>query len=125
METGKGKENENRQKNMLDTVEINHVQHISFTQSRLTDDILLTRSGSIVFFESLDKFRLNEYNVLWFIVFVRCRMENYMTVKETAAKWKITERQVQILCKTNRIQGAIQVSRIWLIPSNALKPTRQ
>ena len=51
--------------------------------------------------------------------------ENYMTVKETAAKWKITERQVQILCKTNRIQGAIQVSRIWLIPSNALKPTRQ
>ena len=125
METGKGKENANRQKNMLDTVEINHVQHISFTQSRLTDDILLTRSGSIVFFESLDKFRLNEYNVLWFIVFVRCRMENYMTVKETAAKWKITERQVQILCKTNRIQGAIQVSRIWLIPSNALKPTRQ
>lgn len=110
---------------MLDTVKINHVQHISFTQSRLTDDILLTRSGSIVFFESLDKFRLNEYNVLWFIVFVRCRMENYMTVKETAAKWKITERQVQILCKTNRIQGAIQVSRIWLIPSNALKPTRQ
>lgn len=52
-------------------------------------------------------------------------MENYMTVKETAAKRKITERQVQILCKTNRIQGAIQVSRIWLIPSNALKPTRQ
>ena len=51
-------------------------------------------------------------------------MENYMTVKETAAKWKITERQVQILCKTNRIQGAIQVSRIWLIPSNALKPTK-
>ena len=77
------------------------------------------------FFESLDKFRLNEYNILWFIVFVRHRMENYMTVKETAAKWKITERQVQILCKTNRIQGAIQVSRIWLIPSNALKPTRQ
>ena len=52
-------------------------------------------------------------------------MENYMTVKETAAKWKITERQIQILCKTNHIQGAIQASQIWLIPSNALKPTRQ
>lgn len=110
---------------MLGTVDFNHVQHISFTQSRLTDAIVLTRSESIAFLESLDKFRSNEYNVLWFIVFVRCRMENYMTVKETAAKWKITERQVQILCKTNRIQGAIQVSRIWLIPSNALKPTRQ
>lgn len=110
---------------MLGTVDFNHVQHISFTQSRLTDAIVLTRSESIAFLESLDKFRSNEYNVLCFIVFVRCRMENYMTVKETAAKWKITERQVQILCKTNRIQGAIQVSRIWLIPSNALKPTRQ
>lgn len=52
-------------------------------------------------------------------------MENYMTVKETAEKWKVTERQVQILCKTNRIQGAIQVSRIWLIPLNAIKPTRK
>ena len=52
-------------------------------------------------------------------------MENYMTVKENAVKWKITERQVQILCKTNRVQGAIQVSWIWLIPSNAVKPTRQ
>ena len=35
----KGKENANRQKNMLDTVKINHVQHISFTQSRLTDAV--------------------------------------------------------------------------------------
>ena len=39
METGKGKENANRQKNMLDTVDFNHVQHISFTQSRLTDAV--------------------------------------------------------------------------------------
>ena len=75
--------------------------------------------------KNLDKFRLNEYHILWYGVFVRCVMENYMTVKETAVKWKITERQVQILCKTNRVQGAIQVSRIWLIPSNAVKPTRQ
>ena len=51
-------------------------------------------------------------------------MEKYMTVKETASKWNITERQVQILCKTKRIQGAIQVSRIWLIPLFAEKPTR-
>ena len=39
METGKGKENANRQKNMLDTVDLNHVQHISFTQSLLTDAV--------------------------------------------------------------------------------------
>ena len=35
----KEKESANRQKNMLDTVKINHVQHISFTQSRLTDAV--------------------------------------------------------------------------------------
>ena len=35
----KQKESANRQKNMLDTVKINHVQHISFTQSRLTDAV--------------------------------------------------------------------------------------
>lgn len=52
-------------------------------------------------------------------------MDNYMTVKETAIKWNITERQVQILCKSKRIPGAIQVSRIWLIPLNSVKPTRK
>ena len=45
METGKGKENANRQKNMLDTVKINHVQHISFTQSRLTDAVSVILSA--------------------------------------------------------------------------------
>lgn len=74
---------------------------------------------------NLDKFRLNEYNIIRIIVYAGCKMENYMTVKDAAIKWKVTERQVQILCKTNRIEGAVQVSRIWLIPSNAVKPTRQ
>ena len=32
-------------------------------------------------------------------------MEDYITVKEAAIKWKVTERQVQILCKTNRSNG--------------------
>ena len=41
----KGKENANRQKNMLDTVKINHVQHISFTQSRLTDAVSVILNG--------------------------------------------------------------------------------
>lgn len=46
-----------------------------------------------------------------------------MTVQETADKWGITPRQVQILCKTNRIQGATRMSRIWIIPEKAEKPT--
>ena len=71
------------------------------------------------------QFRLNEYNITMVSCSARCKMEDYITVKEAAIKWKVTERQVQILCKTNRIQGAVQVSRIWLIPTNAVKPTRQ
>lgn len=50
-------------------------------------------------------------------------MNGYITVQEVALKWGITERQVQILCKKNRIQGATRLSRIWIIPENAKKPT--
>lgn len=51
-------------------------------------------------------------------------MQGFLTSNEAAKKWNITSRQVQILCKTDRIPGAVQVSRIWLIPENAEKPTK-
>jgi len=50
-------------------------------------------------------------------------MNGYITVQEAAEKWGITERQVQMLCKENRIVGATRMSRIWIIPENADKPT--
>ena len=50
-------------------------------------------------------------------------MKGYMTVQEAAEKWGISPRQVQILCKENRIIGVIRLSRIWIIPSGAEKPT--
>jgi hypothetical protein len=50
-------------------------------------------------------------------------MNGYITVQEAAEKWKITPRQVQILCKDNRIEGAARMSRIWIIPEKAEKPT--
>ena len=45
-------------------------------------------------------------------------MNGYITVQEAAEKWKITPRQVQVLCKENRIEGATRMSRIWIIPEN-------
>ena len=45
-----------------------------------------------------------------------------MSVKETAEKWGLSERRVQILCSNNRIQGVIRINRMWLIPKNAEKP---
>ncbi len=50
-------------------------------------------------------------------------MNGYITVQEAAEKWGVTPRQVQILCKENRIEGAARISRIWIIPENADKPT--
>lgn len=50
-------------------------------------------------------------------------MNGYITVQDIAKKWGITERQVQILCKENRIEGATRMSRIWIIPEDAEKPT--
>lgn len=52
-------------------------------------------------------------------------MNGYITVREIAEKWGVTPRQVQILCKTNRIPGATRLSRIWVIPENAKKPTNE
>ena len=50
-------------------------------------------------------------------------MNGYLTVRETEEKWGVTPRQVQILCKENRIAGAMRMSRIWIIPEDAPKPT--
>lgn len=47
----------------------------------------------------------------------------YLSCSETARIWGILKRRVQILCKENRIQGVEKVGRIWLIPSDAKKPS--
>lgn len=52
------------------------------------------------------------------------QVNGYLTVQEAAEKWGVTPRQVQILCKENRVEGAVRVSRIWIIPESAEKPTR-
>ena len=51
-------------------------------------------------------------------------MKGYLTVQEVAEKWGVTVRQVQILCKQERIVGAERMGKIWVIPEDASKPTR-
>lgn len=46
----------------------------------------------------------------------------YLSIRQTAEKWGITKRRVQILCSQERIEGAIKVDSSWVIPSNAEKP---
>lgn len=47
---------------------------------------------------------------------------NYVTVKEMALKWGISERRVTLLCQQNRINGVIKEGKVWKIPMNAKKP---
>lgn len=46
----------------------------------------------------------------------------FMTVKEAAEKWSISDRRVRILCAEGKIPGAYQQGRAWKIPVNAAKP---
>ena len=39
-------------------------------------------------------------------------MNGYITVQEASEKWGVSPRQIQILCKNNRIPGATRLSRI-------------
>lgn len=49
-------------------------------------------------------------------------MFDYMTAQEAAERWNISVRRVQRLCKENRIEGVLNINRIWLIPKGAEKP---
>ena len=51
-------------------------------------------------------------------------MNGYMCVREAAARWDITERQVQKLCHMGMIKGVTLFSNTWAIPEDAPKPTR-
>jgi len=50
-------------------------------------------------------------------------MNEYMTVKEVSMKWGVSERQVQGLCRSGKIEGVAKLGRNWLIPKDAKKPT--
>ncbi|MCQ2241560.1 N-6 DNA methylase [Treponema sp.] len=47
---------------------------------------------------------------------------NYISVKEAAKKFSISERRIQKLCEANRIKDCTMVSGVWLIPESAEKP---
>ena len=46
----------------------------------------------------------------------------FMTVKQAAEKWGISDRRVRNLCAAGKIPGAYQEGRGWKIPKDATKP---
>jgi len=49
----------------------------------------------------------------------------YITAKEAAQNWGISERRVQLLCEQKRIEGVQRLGKAWAIPRNAKKPMDQ
>lgn len=47
----------------------------------------------------------------------------FMTVKQAAEKWGLSDRRVRILCAEGKIPGAFQEGRSWKIPVDAVKPS--
>ena len=47
----------------------------------------------------------------------------YITVKQAAENWGISDRRVRILCADGKIPGAYQEGRGWKIPADAVKPS--
>ena len=46
----------------------------------------------------------------------------YLSIRQTAEKWGISKRRIQILCNQERIPGAIKIDSSWAIPDDAEKP---
>ncbi|MDM5326850.1 DNA-binding protein [Neobacillus sp. CF12] len=46
----------------------------------------------------------------------------YITAKEAAKNWGISQRRVQILCEQGRITGAVRLGWVWAVPKNVEKP---
>jgi hypothetical protein len=47
---------------------------------------------------------------------------DWITPLQASEKWEITERQVQSLCSQGKVDGAVRVSKILLIPKDSPKP---
>ena len=47
----------------------------------------------------------------------------YITVKQAAEKWGISDRRIRVLCAEGKIPGAYQEGRGWKIPADAKKPS--
>ena len=47
---------------------------------------------------------------------------DYISIKEAAEKWNVSDRHVRRCCNEGRIKGAVVEDGVWLIPEKATKP---
>lgn len=49
--------------------------------------------------------------------------KKYLSLKEMAEKWEISDRRINTLCQQDRIPGAYKIGNAWAIPVDAKKPS--
>lgn len=47
---------------------------------------------------------------------------DFMSVRDAASLWNISERRVQQFCEEGRIKGVQRFGRSWMIPKSTEKP---
>ena len=46
----------------------------------------------------------------------------FITVKQAAERWELSERRLQTMCNDGVIPGVVKFGHAWAIPENAVKP---
>ncbi len=46
----------------------------------------------------------------------------YLSIRQTAVRWGISTRRIQILCAEGRVPGAVRIDYSWAIPDDEPKP---
>lgn len=46
----------------------------------------------------------------------------YITASQAADKWNVSQRRVQVLCSSGRIEGVFKLGDNWAIPDTVEKP---
>ncbi|MCF2663198.1 DNA-binding protein [Oscillibacter valericigenes] len=46
----------------------------------------------------------------------------YLSISQTAAKWGLSARRINVLCSEGRISGATKIGSFWAVPADAEKP---
>ena len=46
----------------------------------------------------------------------------FMTVKQAAEKWGLSERRLQTICNEGKISGVVKFGKAWAIPMDAERP---
>ena len=46
----------------------------------------------------------------------------YLSIRQVAEKWRLSDRRINVLCSEGRIKGATKIGSYWAVPADAEKP---